>query len=280
MNNIDEVIKKCNSIDNRFVGDLNLLTLAAFDCKLNEVSEFTAYSDKQVESFKKYLSLFWETDIPPAYIVGFEYFLGYKITVTKHTLIPRFETEELVINLEQSIRSKYQRGAELSICDICCGSGVIGVSLFNRLCNDYNVKITFTDISTNALFVTKINAINYKVDYSLIEGDMSKPIVEKNLKFDIIVSNPPYIGYDQFVQPQVLKYEPKLALYAEEDGLVLYKKLIDDILYITKDKFCFMLEIGESQAEQLDNYLYEKHQLKFNVLKDINGSDRNLLLEG
>lgn len=279
MNNITEVITRTEKVAGRYVGDLNLLTLAAFNCNLNSVQAFESYSNAQINQFKGYVHEFLTTDVPTAYIVGFELFLGNRITVTTDTLIPRFETEELVLNLESKIRAKFPRGSKLDIADICCGSGVIGVSLYNRLSPDYELAISFVDISSQALAVTKENADNYNLNYQLITGDMTSELVANNCQFDVVVSNPPYIAIDEFVQDTVLKYEPKLALYANDCGLALYKILINDIITISKDKFCFMLEIGETQSAALTAYLEETHGLLFETIKDMNGYDRNLYLE-
>lgn len=279
MNNIAEVIAQTEKVAGRFVGDLNLLTLAAFNCALNNVSPFEEYSEHQLAAFNSYLEQFFTTDKPVAYIVGFELFLGNKITVTTDTLIPRFETEELVINLEQKIRNKYAVGSKLEIADICSGSGVIGVSLYERLHEDYDLHVTFADISSEALAVTNHNALAYNLHYQLFESNMAEELLANNLKFDIVVSNPPYIAIDEFVQDSVLKYEPKLALYANDYGLELYKILINDIIELSNDSFCFMLEIGETQSLALNEYLKRVHDLEFETIKDINGYDRNLYLE-
>lgn len=263
----------------RYVGDLNLLTLAAFNCNLNQVQAFSNYPVAAVEEFNEYVNTFLTTDIPTAYIVGFELFLGQRIAVTKDTLIPRFETEELVLNLESKIRRKYPRGSSIEIADICCGSGVIGVSLGMRLRADYNIKVTFVDISPKALEVTTLNAQNYNINFDIILSDMATELVNSDLKFDVIVSNPPYIGHDEVVQSTVLKYEPHLALYANDCGLELYKRLIDDIINISNDKYCLMLEIGAEQSTKLNDYLNNVHNLKFETIQDINGCDRNLYLE-
>ncbi|WOO87961.1 peptide chain release factor N(5)-glutamine methyltransferase [Mollicutes bacterium LVI A0039] len=279
MNNIKDIITKCEQTNGRYVGDLNLLTQASFNCKLSDVCSFKNYTSDQIEQFYKYLDVFFTTDIPTAYIVGFEYFLGTKIRVNSNTLIPRFETEELVINLEKRVRKKYPKGTKLQIADVCSGSGVIGVSLYNRLKCDYELMITFVDISEQALEVTKLNAQSYNLSYETYQGDMLQPLIDSGKQFDIIVSNPPYIGLDEQVQQTVLDYEPSIALYAEDSGLALYKSLINDIILVGKKSFCLMLEIGESQATELSVYLFQTHQLDFEIIKDINGADRNLFLE-
>lgn len=280
MNKITEVITKTEKAEGRYVGDLNLLTLAAFNCNLNQVQDFTAYNQEQLTLFDQLLNDFFNTNIPTAYIVGFEYFLGNKITVTSDTLIPRFETEELVINLESRIRRKYSKGSNLTIADVCCGTGVIGISLYLRLEDDYNISLSFVDISSAAMAVTKQNCNEYNIEANYYIGDMITPLIENDKYFDIIVSNPPYIDEDGYVQDTVVEYEPHLALFAKDKGLALYKQLINDIIKVCNENYCFMLEIGESQALILDEYLFKLHGMHFEIIKDMNGFDRNLLLEG
>ncbi len=237
------------------------------------------FSEEQINKFNKLLEVFWSTDIPTAYIVGFEMFLNTKIFVNENTLIPRFETEELVINLESKIRAKFPTGKKLKIVDICCGSGVIGVVLFNRLKTDYELEVTFVDICPKALEVTKKNAQENNLNYKIFCGDMTTPLIQNNLKYDVIVSNPPYIDKGEEVQLTVTKYEPHLALYANDNGIQFYKVLINDILKISNNQFCFMLEIGNAQSKTLNNYLEQKHKLNFEIINDMNGFERNLYLE-
>lgn len=271
-------MKKSEEAENRYVGDLNVLTFSAFDCNLQTALN-ESFTEKQIEKFESYLDDFFNTDIPVAYIVGFEYFLNLKILVTKDTLIPRFETEELVINLEKKIRNKYKLGSIISICDVCTGSGVIAVSLHERLKSDYKLEITAIDLSEKALKVASQNFESYNIDADIFCGNLLDPVINKGQKFDIVVSNPPYIGRNEDVQSTVLKYEPELALYAEDNGLALYKEIIDKYKLVTNGRYSLMFEIGEAQSAALNKYINDKYGIKFETIKDINGLDRNLYVE-
>lgn len=279
MNSIEDIKNKCIEAEGRYVGDLNLLTLAAFSSTLKDVGRLEDYKPEMRQKFESYVNIFFTTDMPVAYIVGFELFLGERYKVSKDVLIPRFETEELVLNLEQKIRKKYNHGSLLKIADVCSGSGVIGTSLYLRLKADYKIEVSFVDISPKAIEITKYNARQYKVPSQYFVGDMLAPIIDNQLQFDVVVSNPPYIANFEFVQDTVLSYEPHLALYAKDNGLALYKSLINDIIDVCNDKFCLMLEIGETQSKALNEYLNDIHGYQFEVITDINGYDRNLYLE-
>ncbi len=276
-NFIKAKIKLIENLEGRYVGDLNLLTLATFSMSVNECTMTTRQITIEEEiKFNEYFKQFTSTDVPTAYIVGFELFLGNKIFVNQNTLIPRFETEELVYNLVSKIRTKYPINSTIDVLDVCTGSGVIAISIALLLEDEYNINLTVVDLSPEALDVCRINLEHHKLKATVINSDMT---TEVNDKYDVVVSNPPYIDISELVQSQVLKYEPHLALYAEDNGLLLYKQLIDDLKRISKLDSILMLEIGKDQAEALNEYLKIKWNMEFEVVQDMNGLDRNLYLE-
>ncbi len=278
---IDQFKAIISDVDNnpaRFRGDLNLLTDKAFGLSVQQVlTNQKTLDDEQIDCFFKLYTMFAQTNIPSAYIVGYEIFLGNKILVSEDTLIPRFETEELVLNLEARIRAKYKRMTNLKICDLCCGSGVVGISLYLRLQADYNIELTMIDISEKALEICSQNLNLYNLSANVIKQDLFGDTLQK---FDILVSNPPYIAAnDTNVQATVLQFEPHLALFADDNGLAIYKRIIDKYKTYCNDNYIMMLEIGNGQYEDLNDYLQTKHNLQFTVLYDINKLERNLLLE-
>ncbi len=276
-NFIKTKIKLIENLEGRYVGDLNLLTLATFSMSVNECTMTTRKITIEEEiKFNEYFKQFTSTDIPTAYIVGFELFLGTRIFVNQNTLIPRFETEELVYNLVSKIRTKYSINSTIDVLDVCTGSGVIAISIALLLKDEYDINLTVVDLSPEALEVCRKNLEYYKLKATVINGDMTTDV--KN-KYDVVVSNPPYIDISELVQSQVLKYEPHLALYAEDNGLLLYKQLIDDLKRISKLDSILMLEIGKDQAKSLNEYLKIKWNMEFEVVQDMNGLDRNLYLE-
>ena len=148
---------------------------------------------------------------PVQYILGDVDFYGNIIKVDKRVLIPRFETEGLV-----EIVLKYLSNTGLDIVDLGTGSGCIPITLKKKL---PNINIDAVDISLDALDVALENAKLNNVEINFIHGDMLKPL---NKKYDVIISNPPYIAYDEEIMDIVKNNEPKNALYADNDGLYFY----------------------------------------------------------
>jgi release factor glutamine methyltransferase len=182
-------------------------------------------------------------NVPAQYIVGSSEFYGRRFRVTKDTLIPRPETEELV-------QLVLQVGADdlpLNVLDIGTGSGAIAISI---AAEKPQWHVFATDISDGALAIAKQNAttLDTQIDFEL--GDTLTPFLE-NKKFDLIVSNPPYISVDEWadMDKSVREYEPKTALFAEDDGLAIYKRIAElapNVILPTSQLF---FEIGFRQGE-------------------------------
>ena len=186
--------------------------------------------NKDIEYLKKYYNGNIEDAIkrlsngePVQYIVGDVDFYGYKIKVDKRVLIPRFETEGLV-----EIALSYLPNKNIDVIDLGCGSGCISIVLKDKL---PNINITALDISKDALSLAKENAKINKVDISFINGDMTNIL---NKKYDCIISNPPYIAYDEDIMDIVKNNEPSIALYAKDNGLYFYKEILKNAIYSLK----------------------------------------------
>ena len=207
---------------------------------------------------------------PIQYIIGNVDFYGNIINVNESVLIPRFETELLV---EKTIKkTKQQFKDKVDILDLGTGSGCIAITLKKEL----NSNIDALDISKDALNVAKQNAKLNNVDINFINKDMS---TYKDKKYDVIISNPPYIKYDEEIMDIVKNNEPDLALYAEDNGLYFYKKIIDNIPYITKEKFLVCFEIGYTQATDIVDYAKEKlSNINISVEKDYSNKDRFIFI--
>lgn len=203
--------------------------------------------NKEIEYLKKYYKgniddaiKRLESKEPVQYIVGNVDFYGYELDVNKNTLIPRRETEELV---EEVIK----RSANFNnpvIIDIGTGTGAIAISLSKEL----NTHVYASDISDKALEVAQNNVNKIEANVTLLEGDMLKPYIDKNIKVDIIVSNPPYIKEDEEIEDIVKNNEPHLALYAKNNGLEFYESILKDASKILKSKYLIAFEIGETQG--------------------------------
>ena len=204
--------------------------------------------------------------IPVQYIVGNVDFYGNIIEVDKNVLIPRFETEELVSKLIDYIHKYFDK--KIDIVDIGTGSGCIAITLKKQLdCN-----MTAVDISTKALDVAKKNAINNNVEIEFIEGNMLNNL--KN-KYDVIVSNPPYISYDEEIMDIVKNNEPHIALYADNDGLYYYEEILKNAKEYINKKSIIAFEIGYTQGKRIkelkDKYLPNSI---FKLERDMQGKDR------
>ena len=187
-----------------------------------------------------------ENGEPVQYIVGDVNFYGNILKVNKNVLIPRPETEELVEKTQELIKDIF-KDTNIDILDIGTGSGCIPITLKKLLPNS---NVSACDISKEALAVAKDNAKDNNVTINYIESDVFNNI---NNKYDVIISNPPYIRYDEEIMDIVKNNEPHLALYAEDNGLYFYKRIIKESKEYLKEKFIMAFEIGETQAEDIIN---------------------------
>ena len=205
---------------------------------------------------------------PVQYLIGDVSFCGYPIKVNENVLIPRFETEYLVDKTYKLIEKLNLTSP--TILDIGTGSGCMAISLKKLLPTSI---VTALDISEEALKMAKENAKLNNVDITFLNQDI---LNTKITDYDVIISNPPYIAYDEEVAPEV-KYEPSLALYAHDSGLEFYKKIVDN-LHLINFKLC-ALEIGATQREKIVNYVKE-HLPDYKVAceKDYNNLDRYVFI--
>ncbi len=214
---------------------------------------------------------------PIQYIIGETEFYGLPFYVNQHVLIPRPETEELVAWIIP-LPNPPQKGGNLNILDIGTGSGCIAISLAKNL---PNASVFALDISNKALEIAKQNAILNEVLIEFIEHDILKPNIiqseEKNLKFDIIVSNPPYVRQleKQEIKDNVLKHEPHLALFVEnENPLLFYTKIAD----FAKDNLTkngkLYVEINQYLGQETISLLKEKGFTNIELKKDMFGNYR------
>ena len=230
--------------------------------------------ENNIEYLKKYLKdktldegiELLNKGIPVQYIVGNVDFYGYNFKVNENVLIPRFETEELVEKTIKYINKYFDK--KVDILDLGTGSGCIAITLKKEL--DCNVDAV--DISPKALEIAKLNAKNNNVDITFYEGDMLNPI---NKIYDVIISNPPYIAYNEEIMEIVKNNEPHTALYAEDNGLKYYKDIISNANKYLKEKSIIAFEIGEKQGKLILEYAkkYFKDSI-ITVEKDMQNRDR------
>ena len=233
---------------------------------MNDIEYLRKYlKDKDLDTALKEL----ESGIPVQYIVGNTNFYGYDFKVNRNTLIPRFETELLVEKTYNYIK-KYFNKDNIKILDIGTGSGCIAITL-NKLLN--SCDITGIDISSEALEVAKENNISNNTNVKFIESDIFSNISDK---YDVIISNPPYISYDDIEVMDIVKNnEPHLALYAKDNGLYFYDKIIKDSSKYLNDKFIMAFEIGYKQGKDITKIVNKYYKdINMSVEKDYSGSDR------
>lgn len=231
----------------------------------NEIDE------KRLLIFNNALHQYIDLKKPVQYILGYTYFYGYKFNVNNNVLIPRSETEELVSKVLETA-SKIFNDQEINVLDIGTGSGAIAVALAKE---NKKMKLFASDISSDAIDVAKLNAKNNNVDITFIKSDMLNQIINQNIKFDIIVSNPPYVKYDEYVDPLVYNNEPHLALYADCDGMEFYEKILKEAHKVLNNKSIICFEHGIAQKELMKELVNKYYpDANFETFKDMNGKDR------
>ena len=212
-----------------------------------------------------------ESGKPIQYVIGNVNFYGETFDINENVLIPRFETEELVENTIQYINKFFTEPVD--IIDLGCGSGVIGLTLEKKVSTK---SVDLVDISKKALAVAYKNCVKLSSTANLINSDMFEH-VEK--KYDVIISNPPYIKTTEEIEDIVKDNEPHLALYAGEDGLACYKNILENVKEHMKERCLIAFEIGYTQAEDIKKLAYENlSDIKIEVKKDMSDKDRMIFI--
>lgn len=251
--------------------------------KTNELNLNKAKYNSDLEYLKKYLkeNNLDETNLikyqkellnnrPIQYIVGNVNFYGNIIEVNEDVLIPRYETEFLV-EKAISLAKKYFP-PKIDILDLGTGSGCIAITLKKHL----ESNIDALDISNKALSIARKNAQNNNVKINFLNKDIA---TYQEKQYDLIISNPPYISEEEEIMDLVKNNEPHIALYAKDNGLYFYKKIIDNLPLITKEKYLLALEIGYNQAIPISEYAKNKlKDINITVEKDLSNKDRYIFI--
>lgn len=209
--------------------------------------------------------------IPLQYIVGNVDFFGLKLIVNENVLIPRPETELLVEKIIEENSAK----ENLRILDIGAGSGNISISLCKNLKNS---KVVGIDVNEKSLEVAKLNADSNEVltNIEFIKFDFMKDDLSKLFKFDLIVSNPPYVSVNdyQFLEPELKVHEPRQALTDESDGLSFYKKIIGHSKNLLNPSGKIYFEIGKDQHKDIYDLMLQSDFINIKIVKDYSGIER------
>ena len=233
---------------------------------MTDIEYLKKYYKGNIEDAYKLL----EEGLPVQYIVGEVDFYGNIFKVNKNVLIPRFETEQLIELTMEYIHDKFDGCVD--ILDIGTGSGCIAITLKKNI----NCNVDAVDISTDALKVAEYNKKSNNVDINLFKSNMLNNVSKK---YDVIISNPPYIGREEDIQGIVEKNEPHIALYADNDGLYYYEEILKNCKNNLKDNFIIAFEIGKSQGKLVKNLaLKYLDNIDVFIKKDLNYLDRFVII--
>ncbi|HJC37088.1 MAG TPA: peptide chain release factor N(5)-glutamine methyltransferase [Candidatus Merdibacter merdavium] len=212
---------------------------------------------------------------PLGHVLGFEWFYGYRFTVNEDVLIPRPETEELVANILAGYDEHFG-GQPAEAVDIGTGSGAIAIALAKE---EPGIHVTASDISEAAIRVARQNALDLDANVDFLIGDMAEPFIEKGIRADILISNPPYIPAHEQMEHSVVDYEPHVALFGGEDGLHFYRRIFARAHLILKERAMMAFEMGYDQGERLSALAASYFpQARIEVLKDLSGKNRMLFV--
>jgi release factor glutamine methyltransferase len=253
-------------------------------CKLLDVdkSYIYTYGDKEVEDYiaDKFLELMEKrhSGYPIQYILREREFMGLDFYLEEGVLVPRPDTEVLVEYIIEYIKKNYKED-NINVLDIGIGSGAIALSMAYYL---KNIQVVGIDISHTAIKVANINKEKFKLsNVNFYKGDLFKALEGLNMegKFDIIVSNPPYIKRldIESLDIQVKDYEPRLALDGGIDGLDFYRRITKRSLEYLKDNSLLIYEIGYEQGKEVEDILKVWGFKDISILKDLGGHDRVVL---
>ena len=253
-------------------------------CKLLDVdkSYIYTYGDKKVEDYieDKFLELMEKrhSGYPIQYILGEREFMGLDFYLEEGVLVPRPDTEVLVEYIIEYVKKNYKED-NINVLDIGIGSGAIALSMAYYL---KNTQVFGIDISDTAIKVANINKEKFKLsNVNFYKGDLFKALEGLNMegKFDIIVSNPPYIKRldIESLDIQVKDYEPRLALDGGMDGLDFYRRITKKSLEYLKDNSLLIYEIGYEQGKEVEDILKVWGFKDTSILKDLGGNDRVVL---
>ncbi|MEJ8737158.1 peptide chain release factor N(5)-glutamine methyltransferase [Erysipelotrichaceae bacterium HCN-30851] len=242
----------------------------------NLYMEFEEEMDKEIETaYEAGINRLLQGE-PLGHVLGFEWFYGYRFHVGPDVLIPRPETEELVANVLAAYDEYFSTVENVTAVDIGTGSGAIAISLKKE---EENIHMMATDISEDAVTVAKQNADENEAVVNFMVGDMLEPLIDRNLKVDILISNPPYIPQEEQMEHSVVDYEPHVALFGGEDGLKFYRIIFENASKVLKERAMMAFEMGYNQKEALTAEARKYFpDAKIEVLKDMSGKNRMLFI--
>ncbi len=226
-------------------------------------------TNEEINKFNELWNKYLNENKPIQYLIGTSCFYGYDFIVTPDVLIPRYETEELVENILYRYDEYFDK-KDVDVCDLATGSGCIAIALAKE---EKHMHVVATDISKEALKVAKMNNEKFNAGVTFLTGDMLEPL--KGRKFDIFVSNPPYIPDNEEVMSLVKDNEPNIALFGGSDGMKFYRIILKNVKNYLKKKAIIAFEHGYDKKEEmikLANTYFPNSKVE--VIKDLEGKDR------
>ena len=267
------LLKENNKYLPRNVINSMLCFINNFDCNLTLYKNF----DLECKKYDEFIKLVdrVKNGEPYQYVIGKANFIDLTFNVNPHVLIPRQETEELVIGTKVIADKFFNHLSKITIADVCTGSGVIGLYM-KRLYKLANVYLS--DIDEECLKVAKSNSELHNLDVQLLQGYLLEPFIKNNIKLDVLICNPPYIGDSSTIDEQVWKYEPHSALLADPKTL-FYERIFKDADKVMNPNSIMAFEIGEDMEDELcvlvENYFPNS---AYKLSKDIYGKMRFLYI--
>lgn len=231
--------------------------------------------EELLKEFNKGLDRYLKGE-PIQYIKGKETFFSRDFYVDENVLIPRYETEELVENILYHIDDYFEDYETIHMCDVGTGSGAIAISLDLE---EERLDVVATDISDEALKIAQKNNDELNAKVKFYQGDMLQPLIDRQLKVDIFVSNPPYIPMNQDIENVVKDNEPHVALFGGEDGLYFYRKIFENAQKVLNERAILAFEMGFDQRKIMETAVETYFpKMPYKILKDMNGKDRMLFI--
>lgn len=230
---------------------------------MNDIEYLKKYYKGNIEDVIKRL----DEGEPVQYIVGDVDFYGNTIKVDKRVLIPRFETEGLCELAKEYLKDN------IDCIDLGTGSGCIAITLkkMNR-----SINMDAVDISSDALDLARENAKINDVEINFIQNDMLNNI---DKKYDLIISNPPYIRYDEEIMDIVKNNEPNIALYADNEGLYFYEEILKNAKKNLKEEYVILFEMGYDQGDKIKSIAHKYLDCNVEIKKDLQGFDRYVIIK-
>lgn len=222
------------------------------------------------EKYKKEV-LALEAGKPLQYVIGNVNFYGNNFYINENVLIPRFETEELVENTINYIKKLFTHPVD--IIDLGCGSGVIGITLDKKISTN---SVDLIDISEKAIEVANKNCELLNSKAKTVQSNFFENV---NKKYDVVISNPPYIKTNEEIEDIVRSNEPHLALFAGVDGLDCYRNILNNVKEHLKEKYLIAFEIGYTQANDIKVLAQQAlPEATIEVKKDLSEKDRMIFI--